>query len=88
MRERTVIPGTGCWHLSPWHCELSVQEGTGPVSLSRQVGLWSLPLAETLGHSRLPGQQWCLLFSVLFLMTQWEMCLSLDYEGHQSKSGS
>lgn len=88
MRERTVIPGTGCWHLSPWHCELSVQEGTGPVSPSHQVGLWSLSLAETLGHSRLLGQQWCLLFSVLFLMTQWEMCLSLDYEGHQSQSGS
>lgn len=85
LHERSVLPGMDCQCLSPWHCELSVQGGTGPISARRVSGH-----CHWLKHSGYLGP-WIsngAPFLCLFSMTQWEVCLSLEYEGHQSEVGS
>ena len=79
------FPGWTASASSLWHCELSVQGGTGPIS-ARLVSVH----CHWLKHSG-PLGPWVsngAPFLCLFSMTQWEVCLSLEYEGHQSEVGS
>ena len=75
------------WTASVCHrgTELSVQEGTGPISARRVSGH-----CHWLKHSGYLGP-WVsngAPFLCLFSMTQWEVCLSLEYEMQSHNTAS